>query len=180
LPETTTYPPRVTTYSLSYSLPLQQAKVRVLSGYEANRAYIRDYRNEDEYMIKSSASLPTVCSRSHLPTAMPAPVLPTLVFLESRLEGGVECDYYVNDIGIERTHVFFRSDNGLPVKLVQEEVHDGVATQTRIYEYSDVKVVADGEWEEGAFGTDGWARSDCGRHVGGFSYIHAFHHYFRV
>ena len=173
LPKDTTYPPRVKTLSLSYSLPLNSALVS-----SPTHTHVRHYQTEDEYLVKHG-TYPS-CQRSHLPTSMPEPTLPAATHVGSAVHGGVPAEHYIHDIGVERVHMYFSHD--LPLALVHEQynITTGAATALMTYEYSDVQVVEDGDWEEEAFDVPGYGRSECELHVGGYPYMHLWHHYLRV
>jgi len=171
LPLDTTYPPRTKTIHLAYSLPLATVKVTT-----QGRTYVRSYQTSTEYLLKT-APHPS-CHRSHLPTTIPAPILPHLVYVNDELVNGVIAEHYVHETTLSRVHMYFR--RGLPVSLVHEEFHGDKLVRIMTYDYSDVKTVKDGEWEEEQFGIDGYDHDECELDVGGYPYVHLFHHYLRV
>ena len=65
----------------------------------------------------------------------------------------------------------------MPVRLVDESMYDGVVTPLMTY---DVTYQNLGAQPEADFQLPPeYSHKSCTRHVGGFPYIHAFHHYLR-
>ena len=183
------YPPRERHINLSYSTIQQAATIEISKGYEAGKTYTRHYKTKYEYMVKSG-KYPS-CQRSHLLEPMSPPSLPHLVYIGKTVIEGIATKHYVHEIanGIERAHVYFLDDDATPNprRLVHEDIGaDGEVTTLMTYDF--INFVAVGEDQdfakEGVFNLPSEYNDDprvnCERHVGGWGWIHLFHHYLKV
>lgn len=179
LPDGIEYPPKLRSYRIHYSVPLQKAKIEVLEGTDKGTTYLRSYADKTEYEVRTG-DYPS-CSRSHLPTDMPAPLLPALIHIGGSVISSADTNHFVHATSLERTHMYFAGD--VPVRLLHEDVSQGgdVATALMTYDYEDVALVGEGGFEEGVWELGGdWTREKCELHVGGFPYVHLWHWYLRV
>ena len=198
LPPDVEYPPRTKRVNVQYSLEERKAKVEITEGYEAGKAYLRDYANELDYMIKGGEY--PACQRSHLGEDIAEVSLPRMVHLGVEVVEGAELQHWVRDSGVERVHVYVDAD-GLPRRLVTQDVVGGegqgeaVTTMTYVVTaIEEVKQWRNNAWELGSGGegevvwvkgrglgeAEGGQGVYCENFQGGFPYIHLFHWYLRI
>lgn len=169
------YPPRTREYKIYYDYLNKKARADVGGGYEAAKSYIRRYDSKVEYMVRD----PPIddCKRSYLAELMPFPDLPNSRFQHQEHINGILCSYFLYEDLDTRIHMYMDSTTGAPVRLIQESVDDQESTALLTYEYSNVALGIPPEevFEVIAPHTP----KSCTRHVGGFPYLHIFHHFVR-
>ena len=175
------YPPRERRLQIHYDYVNRRAKIGIEAGYEAAKVYVRRYDLKHEYMVR----LPPIddCKRSHLGEVMPYPELPGATFVREEVINGTRCNYFLHQDYETRVHMYFRVDDGAPVKLIQESTEDGVSTPLLTYEFSSVALGDPQSTSRDVKLFDvpaPFEHSVCTRHVGGFPYIHIFHHFVRL
>ena len=104
---------------------------------------------------------------------------------------GVACDHWVDDLGANRIHIYMapspanKGNERVPRRLTDEQVLDGESVPLMTYDWKDLVVgpIAD---NNGAAATQTWFDipqpydwRSCSRYLGGFPYLHIFHHYLR-
>lgn len=173
--ETSEFPPRNRHLTVYYDYLTKRARADIEGGYEAAKYYIRRYDNKSEYMVR----LPPIddCKRSYLGESMPFPDLSGLEYSGKTTIDSKLCNYFILDHPISRVHVYMNADDGSPVRLIEENILNGISTPLLTYEYSDIVIgPPSSEWFELPSQFD---RSSCVRHVGGFPYLHIFHYFVR-
>ena len=170
------YPPWLRKIKIHYDYINKLARAEISHGYEAGRTYYRRYDQKKEYMVRSGEF--AECQRSYLGEDMPFPELPkTMTFQDIVKIDGRDCEHWVEDLGVERVHVYQSVDTKEPVRLVDESVEDSVSTPLMTYDFKNFK---QGEPEKTAFALPApYTHKKCQRHVGGFPYLHLFHYYLR-
>ncbi|KAK1934674.1 hypothetical protein P3T76_011283 [Phytophthora citrophthora] len=170
------YPPSRGRMKIQYDFDQQLARAEMLEGYNAGKTFVRRYDQKQEFMVKSGEF--RKCERAYLGDAMPAPEIPFVqefVALES-VRGKV-CEHWVHTHENVRVHVYSDVASSVPIRLTEENVIDGQAMMLLTFDLVNVHV---GPQNVSSFVIpDGYERSECIRNVGGFPYIHAFHHYLR-
>ena len=117
------------------------------------------------------------CKRSYLGDIMPYPEIPHTAFVARETINGVLCNYFLHEDYNTRIHMYFKQDNGAPVKLIQESTENGVSTPLLTYDYTDVVLGAPhADWFEVA---EPYDHDSCVLHAGGFPYLHVFHYFVR-
>ena len=175
------YPPRERRLHVHYDYVNRRAKVGIQAGYEAAKVYVRRYDLKHEFMVR----LPPIddCKRSHLGEVMPYPELPGAAFVREEVVNGSRCNYFLHQDYETRVHMYFRVTDGAPLKLIQESTEDGVSTPLLTYEFSDIALgdPLSTSRDEKLFDVPPpFEYRACTRHVGGFPYIHIFHHFVRI
>ena len=175
LPADLEYPPRVRSMFIHYDYENLRARADVAEGYEAAKVYFRRYDLQHEYMVR----LPPIddCKRSFLGELMPYPLFPleTRLVKQDEVIDGVTCNYFLYEEFDTRLHIFLDAATGAPVRLLQEATDGGVSTPMLTYDYSNVAL---GAPAEDLFQLPPSTSHDaCGRHVGGFPFLHIFHHF---
>ncbi|CAN0092844.1 unnamed protein product [Laminaria digitata] len=173
------YPPWIREMDIAYDYAAGRAKVVVKEGLNSGKTFLRLYGSKKEYMIREG-EFPS-CRRSYLGEAMPLPELPpTASYQGMQTLDGSLCEHWVQNDGISRVHVFIDSANQVPRRLIEETVmEDAAAVPLVTYEFRDFKV---GPQTPELFVLPERYTSveECDLHVGGFPYLHLFHHYLRV
>lgn len=146
-------------------------------GLDAGKTFYRDFKGENEYLIKKSSK--KTCQRSWLGTPMPPIELPKMIDIGETEISGKECTHWVRDEGTERIHMWFTKEEGTPMRLTHEHVgEDGVSEPTMTY---DIKDFTEGVGDFGLEGVEGdWKHENCERFVGGWPWMHLWHYYWRV
>jgi hypothetical protein len=160
---------------IHYDYLNKRARVDIDKGYEAAKTYIRRYDSKNEYMIR----LPPIndCKRSYLGELMAYPDIPTAQYVGVREIRGIICNQYLIEEYDNRIHIFMSTDDEAPVQLIQESTVEEESVPMLTYDYSNVRLE---EPDEANFDIiNGFEHSSCDRHVGGFPYLHIFHHYIR-
>ena len=166
------YPPRKRTIKVFYDYLNKQARADIEEGYEAAKFYIRRYDTNNEYMIR----LPPIndCKRSYLGELMPFPDIPNTIYVKQELINGAKCNYFLYEEFETRVHIYL-TEEGSPVRLIQESTANDESTPLLTYDYFDVIV---GPPSESMFELpQPFDHISCVRHVGGFPYLHIFHHF---
>ena len=203
--EDSEYPPRVRTLGIYYDYVNKRGRADIAEGYEAAKVHLRRYDDKKEYMVR----LPPIddCKRSNLLELMPYPLIPDATYVDqvdcpapsSPTHGhrygneGNTCDYFVFTDYRTKVHMYFESQTGAPVKLVQEseDVEQGQDIPMLTYDYSDVMVGAPppAVFELGSHHYSAVKEEDkekdgeshthdkCDLHAGGFPYLHVFHYF---
>eukprot|EP01039_Chlorochromonas_danica_P005455 gene5455-6006_t len=178
------YPPQKRRMTIFYDYINKKARSDIEAGYEAAKYFIRRYDMKKEYMIR----LPPIddCKRSYLGEKMPFPEIPiTRTQFQNVVEiDGELCNYFIVEEGDDsvRLHLYFTVNQGIPVKLIQERIdkNSGLSIPLLTYEFSDVSLEEpDAQWFELPENYDNNTTTTCMRHIGGFPYLHIFHHFVR-
>jgi len=171
--EDSEYPPRTRRITLYYDYENLRARADIEKGYEAAKTYIRRYDLDEEYMIRPDPI--NDCKRSYLGETMPFPEIPENKFISTEVLNGVLCNYYLHIDYDSRVHMYFAAETGAPVRLIHETTENNVDTPLLTYDYSEVSLQVPGA---ATFELPtGVSYDSCDRHIGGFPYLHAFHHF---
>lgn len=172
------YPPWLKVVNVKYDYDNQMAQAQVMQGFDQGKTFLRRYDNKSEYMVRDGAY--PDCQRSYLGESMPLPVMPEeLKFIETQLVDDVMCDYWMQDIGTNRVHVYMRSEDKLPYRVTNEQVLDEEEESVPLMTY-DWKDVVVGKPEDTDFDIpQPYHWRSCTRYIGGFPYLHIFHTFFR-
>jgi hypothetical protein len=93
-----------------------------VQGYEEGKTFLRRYDNKTEYMIRDGTY--AECQRSYLGETMPPPVLPsTMAFQGIEEVEGRAREHWMDDLGVNRIHVFVNADDRLPWRVTDEQVN---------------------------------------------------------
>lgn len=170
------YPPSQRSMVVYYDYPNRLARADIEAGYEAAKVYIRRYDepSKAEYMIR----LPPIndCKRSYLGETMPYPQFDDLVHIGQQRVQGILCEYYLHEDYETRIHIYMKSEDGSPVRLIQENIDDdGRSSPLLTYDYTDVVLgPPDASWFELP---EPYSHNACVRHAVGFPYLHIFHYF---
>ena len=138
------YPPWLRKITLNYDFDKKLARAEITHGYEAGRTYIRRYDQKREYMIKAGEF--AECQRSYLGEEMPLPELPaTATYVGEEEVRGERCEHWVEDLGVERVHIWQTVDMKLPIRLTDESFEDGQATPLMTYDLYRFQAAAPAE-----------------------------------
>lgn len=112
---------------------------------------------------------------------MPPPMLPQDArrVVDNVIDGSLVEHWIVNVDNIEQSHIYIDAKLHIPRRLVQEIREDGenfVPIMT--YDFLDFELVVPAETVFTL--SPPWNDENCSRHIGGWPYIHLFHHYLRV
>ena len=170
------YPPWLRKLKLNYDFDQKLARAEITHGYEAGRTYIRRYDQKREYMIKSGEF--AECQRSYLGETMPFPELPTsATYVGEEMVLGQQCEHRVEDLGVERVHIYQTVHGKVPIRLTDESFEDGNATPLMTYDFKNIVL---GEQRANTFELPKpYTHKKCTRHIGGWPYLHVFHYYLR-
>lgn len=172
------YPPAVKHMWLRYDRPAGLAIVDVKAGLDAGKMFVRRYDQKREYMIRGGEY--PVCRRSYLGEEMPPFEVPTSSF---HFEGmvsvrGVSCHHWLLDDRFSAVHVYTEEETELPLRLTEEAKMKGSPpVPLMTYDFYELNVGA--QAMELFELPSPYTHDTCEFHVGGFPYIHAFHHYLR-
>ena len=111
---------------------------------------------------------------------MPFPRLPEELARQASgtLIDGEPHEHWIAKNDFERTHVWVSAKTSLPRRLTNDALVEGAFVPLMTYDVLDLEAVAPAE---DAFALDGsWTHDGCKRHVGGWPYMHLFHHYLMV
>ncbi|CAM9472755.1 unnamed protein product, partial [Discosporangium mesarthrocarpum] len=172
------YPPWLRRMELNYDFEQRRAKVVIREGLDAGKTYLRLYDAKREYMIREG-DFP-VCRRSYLGEDMPQPGIPrTSVFQGMVIIDGVKCEHWLQDDGTSRVHIFYDHENQVPRRLTEEATPwDSEPVPMMTYDFMGVVI---GQQSVSVFDLpESYTHKDCEIHVGGFPYLHLFHHYMVV
>lgn len=169
------YPPKTRRMTIYFDYEARKARADIEAGYEAAKIYIRRYDSNREYMVR----LPPIddCKRSYLGETMPFPDISFARFVKVQTVHDVLCNYFIIEEEDETTriHIYMRADTNEPVRLLEESFDKGVSTALLSYDFSDFILTApSADWFELP---EGLEHGTCDRHVGGFPYLHIFHHF---
>ncbi|CAM9785617.1 unnamed protein product, partial [Sphacelaria rigidula] len=173
------YPPWLRTMYITYDRPAGRAKVVVNDGVDAGKTFLRLYQQKKEYMIREGEF--AGCRRSYLGEAMPIPQLPiTATFEGVVLLEGAYCEHWLQDDSMSRVHIYIDRASQVPRRLTEEAAVTGdVDVPLVTYEFRDI-VVGPPVLQLFDLPAEYASREACDLSVGGFSYLHLFHHYLRV
>ena len=153
-------------------------------GFDAGKTFLRRYDNKSEYMVRGGEY--AECQRSYLGETMPPPVLPASLKYAGLddLEGIGQCEHWIEELGISRVHVWVSllGETRVPVRLTDEQVLSGESVPLMTYDWKDVKIgpPAASSSAPNTFSVpEPWGWRTCSRNIGGFPYLHIFHHYLR-
>lgn len=173
--EDSEYPPRYRSMTVYYDYLQQRARADVEAGYEAQKTYIRLYDSKNEYMVRHPPI--SDCKRSYLGDLMPYPDIPGAVFVREEVVRNIRCNYFVSQEYETRVHIYMDATSGAPVRLLQESTSGDESVALLTYDYSNVQL---GPLDDDLFTLPApYEHHKCVRHVGGFPYIHVFHHFVR-
>ncbi|KAH8064607.1 hypothetical protein JL722_1484 [Aureococcus anophagefferens] len=180
------YPPWLRRVQLDYDYVNKRARAAVLLGLDAGKNFTRRYDAAQEYAVRGEPY--PDCKRSYLGEAMPMPAYPSTAALAEAdvdIDGSRHERWLVDIPGAERTHVY-----------TNEALVDGAYVPLMTYDFVEFEAVAPAE---AAFDLDApWTKATCDRHarrrrpaaarddpttpsqVGGWPYLHLFHHYLMV
>mmetsp|Transcript_62229 Transcript_62229/g.140742 ORF Transcript_62229/g.140742 Transcript_62229/m.140742 type:complete len:241 (-) Transcript_62229:167-889(-) len=187
------YPPWLRVIQVSYDYPAKKALAVVEQGYDEGKTFLRRYDNKSEYMVRGGRY--AECQRSYLGETMPPPVLPHgLEFVGFETVEGFETEHWMEDFGVSRVHVYIkiRSEaedrSRWPWRVTDEQVLEGVSVPLMTTEWKDFTVLSS-LTDQSAPSSEDWAKlfdipepydyRSCTRNIGGFPYMHIFHHYLR-
>lgn len=171
------YPPWLKVINVKYDYPNQMAYAQVLQGFDEGKTFLRRYDNKSEYMVRGG-TYPD-CQRSYLGESMPLPVMPKdLKYMRTELVDDIMCDYWMQDIGTNRVHVYMRSEDKLPYRVTNEQVLDEESVPLMTYDWLDLKI-DQGLSEKDFDIPEPYHWRSCTRYIGGFPYLHIFHTMFR-
>ncbi|KAG5189759.1 hypothetical protein JKP88DRAFT_217808 [Tribonema minus] len=174
------YPPALGRMRIRYDHSAGLAVVAIEAGVEAGKTYIRQYNQKRDYLVIGGEY--PLCRRSYLGDPMPMPALPT----QAKLQGSVFIDgtmyqhWQQEDLGGSRIHLYIDSATSLPRRVVEEvAVRDGAALPAPLMTY-DMSNVVLGPQDPASFELPApYTHDTCELYIGGFPYIHAFHHFLR-
>jgi hypothetical protein len=193
------YPPWLRVIDVAYDYNSKKVKAVVEQGYNEGKTFLRRYDNRSEFMVRGGQY--SECQRAYLGETMPLPQLPaSLVFVDSKdVIDGASCDHWVDDLGTNRVHVWAcpaidsgGGDNGeskssgllWPRRVLDEQVEpSGTSVPLMTYDLTKLRVNAAAAPRLDTPGTFdipppyGWR--SCARNIGGFPYLHVFHHFLR-
>lgn len=171
------YPPWLKVIDVQYDYLNKRAYAAVLQGYDEGKVFIRRYDNKTEFMIRSGPY--PECQRAYLGEVMPLPTLPSsITFQGLEILEGESCEHWMEDLGSNRHHFYFSAKTRLPLRVTDEQVFDGESVPLMTYEFKALKV---GPLRDSrAFDLpEPYHFRACQRNIGGFPYLHIFHHYLR-
>ena len=187
------YPPWLRVIKVAYDYENRMARAVVEKGYEEGKTFIRRYDNKSEFMVRGDPY--PECQRSYLSEAMPPPTLPKSLAFSGveEVPGLGSCEHWVDDQGSNRVHVYVPADGRggearWPARLLDEQVLDGESVPLMTYDLKDLAVGPPepalssprDDPSKGLFGIPApYDWRSCGRNIGGFPYLHIFHHYLR-
>jgi hypothetical protein len=98
-------------------------------------------------------------------------------YVDKSIVNGHKCNHFIYQDYSEIIHIYIEESTGNPVRLVQEYIENGISTPLLTYDYSDV---SQSPIDESVFSLPSpYEHSTCDRIVGGFPYLHIFHHFVR-
>lgn len=185
VPIDSSFPPRERKMSIYYDYVNKKARVDIEKGYEAAKTYIRRYDEANEYMIRPDPI--DDCKRSYLGETMPFPLLDPTEFKYQGIKNinNVNCQYFLYIDYETHIHAYFIINNNgdyIPYMLIQEDVdNDTGRSETLLtYIYDHVNIGPTAVEEEELFEIPlPYSHETCENQVGGFPYIHIFHHFVR-
>jgi hypothetical protein len=181
------YPPWLRVVDVKYDFEAGKASAEVLQGFEEGKTFLRRYDNKSEYMVRGGEY--AECQRSYLGEAMPAPVLPSSMEFVGEEPSAPEFsgysqrwEHWMSDLGTNRIHVFVATVQGQrwPVRVTDEQVLDGESVPLMTYDFKDLRIGPPDAKSPDTFGIPKpYDYRSCSRNIGGFPYLHLFHHYLR-
>ncbi|CAM9559731.1 unnamed protein product [Scytosiphon promiscuus] len=173
------YPPWIRELEIAYDNVAERAKIVVTKGLGAGKTFLRLYTLNMEYMIREGQY--PACRRSYLGEIMPLPELPsTASFQGMQMVDGVLCEHWFQNDGVSRVHIYIDMAARVPRRLTEETMRkDAAAVPVVTYDFSGLSL---GPQAPELFDLPEpyLPREACDLHVGGFPYLHLFHHYLRV
>mmetsp|Transcript_24826 Transcript_24826/g.32332 ORF Transcript_24826/g.32332 Transcript_24826/m.32332 type:complete len:135 (-) Transcript_24826:55-459(-) len=124
------------------------------------------------------------CQRSYLGETMPFPSMPKdLNYIGREMIENIEYDYWMQDIGTNRIHVYMTLDH-FPFRVTNEQVLESESVPLMTYDWKKLKVVntqtAESQFDSSNFEIPSpYHWRSCSRYIGGFPYLHLFHTFFR-
>ena len=108
---------------------------------------------------------------------MPFPAIPDSEFKGRVFVGEVECYYYIYNEYNTIIHIYVAVKDKSPVRLIQESFENGLSTPMLTYDFHNVTM---GPPDSAVFEIPvPFSHFTCERHIGGFPYLHIFHHFVR-
>lgn len=188
--ETRDYPPRHRLMEVWYDGvgPRLAAKVRVHSGFEENKTFLRDWASRDEYCFRDDQY--AECRRSFLAEPMPLHAFPAGLlrlrkglYTVTRRDGSeVPCRQWVGTDGDERVRLFAHRESFEPVRLRTEYFYEG--RWDAVMSWTVERLLLDDLDDETFALPEPWAgggsHDACKRVMGGWPQLHLLSHYLRV
>ncbi|CAM9950116.1 unnamed protein product [Ascophyllum nodosum] len=173
------YPPRRREMRVWYDYVAGRAKVAVTEGLLAGKIFLRIYASKKEYMIRGGDY--ASCRRSYLGEAMPAPQYPgTALFQGTVMVDGFLCEHWLQNDWTSQVHIYIDKTTQAPRRLTEEAVTLGTTAIPLVtYDFLNFKA---GPQAQELFNLPQPYESQetCDLHVGGYPYLHLFHHYLIV
>ncbi|KAJ1452847.1 hypothetical protein M885DRAFT_525799 [Pelagophyceae sp. CCMP2097] len=173
------YPPWFRRVEVYYDSVNLRARAAVTDGIDAGKVFTRRYDKKQEFMVRGGEY--AECQRSYLGDSMPKSALPADAAKVGTAQiDGRPHDHWLAEVpGYERSHAYFDAETGAPRRLVHEAVNaSGDYVTIMTYDILDFRFEAPAE---SLFELESpWASDSCNRHVGGWAYLHLFHHYFSI
>ena len=191
------YPPWLRVIEVKYDYLNKRASAIIKKGYEEGKTFIRRYDNKSEFMVRGEPY--PECVRSYLGETMPEPLLPiSAVRVGTETIDGIECEHWVEDLGTNRVHIYMAPAPGgeghvYPRRLTDEQVLESESVPLMTYDWKNLVVgslpsdtEANGDESDAELTQSTWYDipepydwRSCSRFLGGFPYLHIFHHYVR-
>lgn len=112
---------------------------------------------------------------------MPLPTLPQDArrVADNIIDGNPVEHWIINVDDLEQSHVYIDAKLQIPRRLVHESHEDGeIFIPIMTYDFLDFELVVPAETTFNL--SPPWNDKNCSRHIGGWPYIHLFHHYLMV
>ena len=185
IPKDSTYPARVGEIRVTYDYLSRRVSAVGQLGYEANRTYVRLYDRKQEYLVWRG-EYPS-CERSHLGEPMPMPALPAQLADTGHVDeiDGVPHERWLDATQLpERVIVWLHAGTHLPRRLTTTWEEGGAEKPLMTYDLLDLVAGPEDADVPPAFAEalelpTEHTHDTCKRHVGGWPYLHVFHHYVR-
>ena len=164
---------------VAYDYLNKRARADVLEGLDAGKNFTRRYDTKQDY-VTTGGSFPS-CQRSYLGERMPLPKIPEGAAKQSSgalIDDEPHDEYRIEVPELDRVRVWVSAATGRYRRLTNENWVDGRWVALMTYDLLDFEEVAP---SEDAVALDApWTHASCDRHVGGWPYLHLFHHYLAV
>ena len=173
------YPPWKKRIRLAYDYLNKRARADIMEGLDAGKNFTRRYDTKQDY-VTTGGQFPS-CQRSYLGERMPMPQIPEGAVKQNSgalIDDEPHDEYRVEIEGLDRVRVWVSAATGRYRRLTNENWVDGRWVALMTYDLLDFEEVAPAE---DAVTLDApWTHETCDRHVGGWPYLHLFHHYLAV
>ena len=173
------YPPWKKRIRLAYDYLNKRARADIMEGLDAGKNFTRRYDTKQDY-VTTGGTFPS-CQRSYLGERMPMPQIPEGAVKQSSgalIDDEPHDEYRVEVPELDRVRVWVSAATGRYRRLTNENWVDGRWVALMTYDLLDFEEVAPAE---DAVALDApWTHETCDRHVGGWPYLHLFHHYLAV